>query len=79
MVGIFEAGGTKTEVRFGDLHKETIVVGKGINPYLQSDHQIKERLVEIFESIPDLTLLKLSDITGQVVPMRGRQIVFQEF
>jgi len=49
MIGIIEAGGSKTELRFGDLESQKSVQGIGINPYFQDDSEIHSRLKEIFE------------------------------
>jgi glucosamine kinase len=47
MIALFEAGGTKTELRLGDGQKTTMIPGPGINPYIQDDSEIFLRL-EIF-------------------------------
>lgn len=44
MVAVIEAGGTKTEARFGSSSKSIIRSGEGINPYFQTDEEILNRL-----------------------------------
>ncbi|HOY95031.1 MAG TPA: hypothetical protein PK509_04800 [Catalimonadaceae bacterium] len=48
MVAIIEAGGTKTEARIGSPSGSFLRAGAGINPYFQSDKEIRERLHSIF-------------------------------
>ena len=48
MVAVIEAGGTKTEARIGNPSGSFLRSGSGINPYFQSDNEIRERLKEIF-------------------------------
>jgi N-acetylglucosamine kinase-like BadF-type ATPase len=47
MIALFEAGGTKTELRLGDNKNHLVIPGPGINPYIQDDSEIFLRL-EIF-------------------------------
>lgn len=47
MIALFEAGGTKTELRLGDGKNSIVIPGPGINPYIQDDSEIFLRL-EIF-------------------------------
>jgi N-acetylglucosamine kinase-like BadF-type ATPase len=51
MIGLFEAGGTKTEFRYGTAMMMKSIVGKGINPYMQTDDEIQSRILNIKESI----------------------------
>jgi len=53
MIGIFEAGGTKTEFRFGNFEETGSANGSGINPYFQSDEEIRLRLGQIIETLPE--------------------------
>jgi glucosamine kinase len=59
MLGIIEAGGTKTEVRTGNSQQQIQVTGKGINPYIQNDEKIKENLKEIFQNTPEKAQIKI--------------------
>ncbi len=47
MIALFEAGGTKTELRLGNKENTIVIPGPGINPYIQDDSEIFLRL-EIF-------------------------------
>jgi glucosamine kinase len=50
MIGIMEAGGSKTDFRFGNELNQTLLSGKGINPYIQDDEEIENRLIAMISS-----------------------------
>jgi len=55
MIGIFEAGGSKTEFLFGDPIKPTEVESKGIHPVFMDDESIISVLKEL-SSISDFSM-----------------------
>lgn len=58
MVAVIDAGGTKTEMILGDVHRSEVRRSEGINPYFQTDDEIRIRLQHL--------LLPTDNIEGAV-------------
>lgn len=60
MVAVIEAGGSKTDFRFGNSTFQQTFSGKGINPYFQDEEEIHFRISEVLQ--PDKEFPRVNEV-----------------